>query len=239
MTAVSGDLLTTRNATIDDLVVLLRDQQARKVDVVASASSVRAEGGCLVLDGTMPLLGADGVTMTAGPVPADRRVRCGDRRQARHPGRLPAQDARLPPGAVRRERERVAGAGRPEVLHPRPARLRRGDRGRPGLAVGRVQEDRPPRHADGRLRRHPPGRAPGPDRDLRPDRPADVRPGPLRGRPGARARAAGRVPVAVHRGIRGGQPAGVRRVRRHQLRDRLRRRPPSPRGSSPRSAPTG
>ena len=66
MTAVSGDLLTTRNATINDLVVLLRDQQARKVDVVASASSVRAEGGCLVLDGTMPLLGADGVTMTTG-----------------------------------------------------------------------------------------------------------------------------------------------------------------------------
>ena len=66
MTAVSGDLLTTRNATIDDLVALLRDQQARKVDVVASASSVRAEGGCLVLDGTMPVLGADGVTMTEG-----------------------------------------------------------------------------------------------------------------------------------------------------------------------------
>ena len=66
MTAVSGDLLTARNATIDDLVVLLRDQQARKVDVVASASSVRAEGGWLVLDGTMPLLGADGVTMTEG-----------------------------------------------------------------------------------------------------------------------------------------------------------------------------
>jgi hypothetical protein len=27
---------------------------------------VRAEGGCLVLDGTMPLLGSDGVTMTEG-----------------------------------------------------------------------------------------------------------------------------------------------------------------------------
>ena len=66
MAAVSGDLLTTRNATIDDLVVLLRDQQARKVDVVASASSVRAEGGCLVLNGTMPLLGPEGVTMTEG-----------------------------------------------------------------------------------------------------------------------------------------------------------------------------
>ena len=66
MTAVSGDLLTARNATIDDLVLLLRDQQARKVDVVAAASSVRAEGGCLVLDGTMPVLGADGVTVTSG-----------------------------------------------------------------------------------------------------------------------------------------------------------------------------
>ena len=38
MTAVSGDLLNARNATIGDLVMLLRDQQARKVDVVASAS---------------------------------------------------------------------------------------------------------------------------------------------------------------------------------------------------------
>ncbi len=66
MTAVSGDLQTARNATIDELLVLLRDQQARKVDVVASASSVRAEGGCLVLDGTTPVLGADGVTMTTG-----------------------------------------------------------------------------------------------------------------------------------------------------------------------------
>ena len=60
MTAVCGDLLTARNATIDDLVALLRDQQARKVDVVASTASVRAEGGYLVLDQTMPALGVDG-----------------------------------------------------------------------------------------------------------------------------------------------------------------------------------
>jgi hypothetical protein len=58
--------MADRYATVDDLVVLLRDQQARKVDIVASASSVRAEGGCLVLDQTMPVLGADGVTMTEG-----------------------------------------------------------------------------------------------------------------------------------------------------------------------------
>jgi len=36
------------------------------VDVVAPASAIRAEGGCLVLDGTVPVLGEDGVTMTAG-----------------------------------------------------------------------------------------------------------------------------------------------------------------------------
>jgi hypothetical protein len=67
MTADSGELaLTTRNASAEDLVALLRDQQARKVDVVASAAAIRAEGGLLVLDGTEPELGPDGVTMTAG-----------------------------------------------------------------------------------------------------------------------------------------------------------------------------
>ena len=73
MTANTGDLaLTARNATIEDLVALLRGQQARKVDVVAPASAIRAEGGCLVLDGTVPVLGEDGVTMTAGRYrPAD------------------------------------------------------------------------------------------------------------------------------------------------------------------------
>jgi hypothetical protein len=62
-------VLTARNASIEDLVALLRGQQARKVDVVAPASAIRAEGGLLVLDGTVPQLGADGVTMT-GDAPA-------------------------------------------------------------------------------------------------------------------------------------------------------------------------
>jgi len=65
MNVVSDDR-TARNATIDDLVALLCGQQARKVDVAACASSIRAEGGCLVLDGTTPVLGIDEVTMTAG-----------------------------------------------------------------------------------------------------------------------------------------------------------------------------
>ena len=55
-----------RNATLGDLAGLLRDQQARKVDIVASASAIRARNGQLVIDGTDPVLGPDGVTMTTG-----------------------------------------------------------------------------------------------------------------------------------------------------------------------------
>jgi hypothetical protein len=58
--------LTARNARLEDLAALLRGQHARKVDVVAPAPAIRAEDGCLVLDGTVPDLAEDGVTMTAG-----------------------------------------------------------------------------------------------------------------------------------------------------------------------------
>jgi hypothetical protein len=61
-----GLALTARNASVEDLVALLRGQQARKVDVVAPASAIRAEGGLIVLDQTAPVLTEDGVTMTAG-----------------------------------------------------------------------------------------------------------------------------------------------------------------------------
>ena len=56
----------TRNATLADLAAMLRDQQARKVDIVAGAGQIRACGGQLVIDGTDPALGEDGVTLTAG-----------------------------------------------------------------------------------------------------------------------------------------------------------------------------
>ena len=55
-----------RNATLDDLAALLRDQQARKVDIVAPAAAVRAHGARLVVESTEPVLGPDGVTMTSG-----------------------------------------------------------------------------------------------------------------------------------------------------------------------------
>jgi hypothetical protein len=55
-----------RNATLGDLAALLRDQQVRKVDVVARASAIRADRGQLVIDGTAPVLGSDGVTLSSG-----------------------------------------------------------------------------------------------------------------------------------------------------------------------------
>jgi hypothetical protein len=55
-----------RNATLADLAGLLRDQQARKVDIVAPATAIHAEGGRLVIDDTAPVIGPDGVTMTSG-----------------------------------------------------------------------------------------------------------------------------------------------------------------------------
>ena len=63
---VSPSPVGTRNATLADLAALLRDQQARKVDVVAPAAAIRAVGGQLVIDESAPVLGPDGVTMTSG-----------------------------------------------------------------------------------------------------------------------------------------------------------------------------
>jgi hypothetical protein len=57
---------TTRNANLDDLMTLLRDQQARKVDVVAPASQLRAVDGRLVIRGADATLTEDGVTVADG-----------------------------------------------------------------------------------------------------------------------------------------------------------------------------
>ncbi len=67
MTAdTSAAPLGARNATLADLAALLRGQQAPKVDIVARATAVRARRGQLVVEDTAPVLGLDGVTITAG-----------------------------------------------------------------------------------------------------------------------------------------------------------------------------
>src|SRR5690349_13149590 len=56
----------SRNVPLDRLHALLLDQSTRKLDVIAGSGAVRAIGGHLVLDGTEPQLGPEGVTMTSG-----------------------------------------------------------------------------------------------------------------------------------------------------------------------------
>jgi hypothetical protein len=56
----------SRDVPLDRLHALLLDQSTRKLDVIAGSGAVRAVGGHLVLDGTEPQLGPEGVTMTSG-----------------------------------------------------------------------------------------------------------------------------------------------------------------------------
>jgi hypothetical protein len=57
---------TTRNATLADLVALLRDHQSRKIDVVIPASKVRANRGNLIVEGAEKQITDDGVTSVDG-----------------------------------------------------------------------------------------------------------------------------------------------------------------------------
>lgn len=55
-----------RNATLSDLAELLKDQQARKIDMVIPSTKLRSEGGVLVVEGADAQLDADGVTQVDG-----------------------------------------------------------------------------------------------------------------------------------------------------------------------------
>src|SRR5262245_45432907 len=57
---------TIRAAGLDDLAQLLSNQQTRKLDVVAPATCLTARNGDLVLNGTQPIIGDDGVTQADG-----------------------------------------------------------------------------------------------------------------------------------------------------------------------------
>lgn len=58
--------LTTRNATLADLATLLKEQQARKLDMVVPASKLEAEDGVLVVAGAEPVIDESGVTPADG-----------------------------------------------------------------------------------------------------------------------------------------------------------------------------
>jgi hypothetical protein len=62
----SAPVLTARNADLSDLVELLRDQRTRRLDVVAGAAAIHAEGARLRISDTDPILTPDGVSSTSG-----------------------------------------------------------------------------------------------------------------------------------------------------------------------------
>ena len=66
MTTFAPATAPGRNLDLDHLASLLRETSTRALDVIAGTAAIRAEHGRLVLDGTEPVLGSDGVTMTAG-----------------------------------------------------------------------------------------------------------------------------------------------------------------------------
>lgn len=57
---------TARNATLADLAELLKDQQARKVDMVVPASKIRSVDGVLEIKGSDPVITEDGVDLADG-----------------------------------------------------------------------------------------------------------------------------------------------------------------------------
>jgi hypothetical protein len=58
--------LEARNASLAVLADLLRDQNSRKIDVVAPSSAISSRDGLIVVKDTEPDLTEDGVTLTAG-----------------------------------------------------------------------------------------------------------------------------------------------------------------------------
>ncbi len=62
----SPAILTTRNATLTDMVAILRSQRARRLDVVAPATAIHAHEGNLIISGTVQQMTAEGITSAAG-----------------------------------------------------------------------------------------------------------------------------------------------------------------------------
>jgi hypothetical protein len=57
---------STRNASLREIVDILKEQHSRKADIVAPAQRIRAEGGRLTIDGADYEITADGVTRRPG-----------------------------------------------------------------------------------------------------------------------------------------------------------------------------
>lgn len=59
-------IIAARNANLQDMVTMLRDQQAAKLDVVAPATALRSRDGAIELSGVEPVVDENGVTVVNG-----------------------------------------------------------------------------------------------------------------------------------------------------------------------------
>ena len=113
------EFLTTRNATLPDMVAMLRHQRARRLDVVAPAAAIHAHEGNLVISGAVQQMSDTGVTSAAGTyrptAVADEGISAKLGINLAYLRRLRERAA----GLVGRERERLAARQRPGRL---PAR---------------------------------------------------------------------------------------------------------------------
>jgi len=154
------------HATLADLAGLLRDQQARKLDIVVPAAAIRARGGSLLVDGSVPVLREGGVTVSAGEyrptevcdggLAARLGIPAGYLRRLRgeHPG---LYDANVNGWLGRDDRSFLLRCLRPsEGSGPGVVRL----------PVGRLQDHRQSGCADGRAGGDPGGRVPGAGRPV-------------------------------------------------------------------------
>jgi hypothetical protein len=66
MTSFTRASAPTRNIDLQHLLGILRDRRTRALDIIAGTGAIHADGGRLVLAGTEPQLGPDGVTLTDG-----------------------------------------------------------------------------------------------------------------------------------------------------------------------------
>lgn len=137
----------TRNAVLDDMVKILRDQHARKLDVVVPATAIRAKDGLLVVSGVEAELTEDGVTtvdgrylptkVCDGDLAEKLRIPGGYLTRLREEGRTDLYDGNIT--ALLQGKQVRRASGEVEVIHPADersflARLFRGDDGGTGVA---------------------------------------------------------------------------------------------------------
>lgn len=137
----------TRNAVLDDMVKILRDQHARKLDIVVPATKIRAKDGLLVISGVEAELTEDGVTTVDGRYQPTKVCDSGIAEKLRIPGsyltrlreegRTDLYDGNVT-GLLQGKQVRRAG-GEVEVIHPADgrsflARLFRDENGGVGVA---------------------------------------------------------------------------------------------------------